>query len=445
MEVVVEVVVGVGEVLASFVPSSVVPPQATPATTSVAPPKTMAARVAREMGWGTPVLWALLQKGQVVSVARTWRAHEAQSFKDMALRVHSNARLVQPKIDLWRLLPRVTYAARRHEGSKDVSLGLAYALVLAVRSPLVSASLAARALVWALRAQRRQRKYATAEGLHARIRSERATETYEPPRSLFSSHRVTRRTHHGMPVFSLVPKDKATDESGLRFVYLHGGAYVSEIAPQHWGLVAELSQSLGCEAIVPIYPLAPEHHAAEVVESVVGLMESLHDARVGRPGRLVLAGDSAGGGLALAVTQALVAKGRGAPDARAVGGLVLLSPWLDGTLSHRDVARIAPRDPWLAPPGLIEAAKLYAGDEGPTSARVSPLYGSFEGLPRTLILAGTRDVLFPDAERYFARSLDEGVDTTFLRYEDMVHVWMLVDALPEAQEARRRMVEWLRA
>lgn len=71
MEVVVEVVVGVGEVLASFEPSSVVPPHATPATTSVAPPKTMAARVAREMGWGTPVLWALLQKGQVVSVART--------------------------------------------------------------------------------------------------------------------------------------------------------------------------------------------------------------------------------------------------------------------------------------------------------------------------------------------------------------------------------------
>lgn len=441
MDVVVEVVVGVGEVLASFVPSSVVPPQATPATTSVAPPKTMAARVAREMGWGTPVLWALLQKGQVVSVARTWRAHEAQSFKDMALSVHSNGRLVQSKIDIWRLLPRVTYAARRHDALPDVSPVLLPTLARTARSHGMSTSLAARALVWALRAQRRQRKYATAEGLHARIRNERATETYEPPRALFDSHRVIRRTHHGMPVFSLVPKERGPAESGLRFVYLHGGAYVSEVAPQHWALVAELSRSLGCEAIVPIYPLAPEHHAAEVVEAVVSLVESLQDARVGGPGRLVLVGDSAGGGLALAVTQALVAKGRTA----IVNGLVLLSPWLDGTLAHHDVARIAPSDPWLAPPGLVEAAKLYAGEEGPESARVSPLFASFEGLPRTLILAGTRDVLFPDAERYFARSLAEGVDTTFLRYEDMVHVWMLVDALPEAQEARRRVVEWLRA
>ena len=98
MDVLVEVVVEVGEVLASLVPSSVLPPHATPATTSVAPPKTIAARVAREMGCGTAVLWTLLQKGHVVSVVRTWRAQEAQSFNDMALRVHSNRLRVQLKV-----------------------------------------------------------------------------------------------------------------------------------------------------------------------------------------------------------------------------------------------------------------------------------------------------------------------------------------------------------
>jgi monoterpene epsilon-lactone hydrolase len=307
----------------------------------------------------------------------------------------------------------------------------------------MSTSLAARALVWALRAQRRQRKYASVEGLHERIRSERATETFEPPRSLFDTFpvsRVIRRTHHGMPFFSLLPNEATPSSSGLCLVYLHGGAYVSEVAPQHWGLVADLSRRLGCEVVVPVYPLAPEHHAAEVVATVLALVEHLQDARNGKAGRLVIAGDSAGGGLALAVTQALIAKGRRVPD-----GLVLLSPWLDGTVSHEDVARIAQDDPWLAVPGLVEAARLYAGDEAPACARVSPLFGSFAGLPRTLVLAGTRDVLFPDAQRYFTKSLEESVDTTFLRYEDMVHVWMLVEALPEAQEARRRIVEWLRA
>jgi hypothetical protein len=98
VDVLVEVVVDVGEVLASLVPSSVLPPHATPATTSVAPPKTIAARVAREMGWGTAVLWTLLQKGHVVSVVRTWRAHEAQSFNDMRSSVHSNGVCVQSKV-----------------------------------------------------------------------------------------------------------------------------------------------------------------------------------------------------------------------------------------------------------------------------------------------------------------------------------------------------------
>ena len=152
-------------------------------------------------------------------------------------------------------------------------------------------------------------------------------------------------------------------------------------------------------------------------------------------GTITIMGDSAGGGIALAVTMALRDDARPMP-----GSLVLFSPWLDVTLSDPEQRALAPRDPILAPPGLLAAGRAYANGVSPQDSRVSPLFGSFDGLPPVAILSGTRDLLNSDARRVARRA--PGVVQMF-EYPDMPHVWVGLP-IPEAHQALQQAANFVK-
>ncbi|MFE1165958.1 alpha/beta hydrolase [Nocardiopsis sp. NPDC058789] len=255
----------------------------------------------------------------------------------------------------------------------------------------------------------------------------------DPPHWLAARHWITRREVGGFRVYTVRPR--AVTEPGRAVLYLHGGTYVSEIAAWHWVLVSRMADA-GCRVEVPIYGLAPDHTYREAFPFVTAVYrELLEDAS---PSRTLIAGDSAGGGLALALTQTLAGEEL-PPPAR----LVLISPWTDLTMSNPEIAEVEDADPWLAPVGLLEAAGEWAGGDDLAEPRLSPLYGPVAGLPPMDLYIGTRDLLLPDTRRLHERVTEAGGVAELFVEEGAFHIHPLVP-VPEGGDARERIMRTVR-
>ena len=248
-----------------------------------------------------------------------------------------------------------------------------------------------------------------------------------PPRRLTRRHEVSQRTVEGFPCWTVRPRSEPVAAA----VYLHGGAYLAGIARQHWTLIGRLADA-GVRVEVPLYGLAPQHTYRDAYPFVTAVYRQL--VPEAPAGGLVLAGDSSGGGLALGVAQDLVADGGPGPDR-----LVLLSPWLDLTLSHPQLPAYERVDPWLARPGLVEAALAWAGGDDPTAPRLSPGNGPLAGLPPISLFAGTREIGCPDALDLAAAASAAGVQVRLTVVDGALHVYPLVPT-PEGAVGWRAVV-----
>ena len=244
-----------------------------------------------------------------------------------------------------------------------------------------------------------------------------------PPRSQ-AGVPVGVRDDDGWPVVTLGPPS----ERGA-VLALHGGGYVFGPESQHWALWRTVVRSSGRRVVAPLYRLAPEGNAADTVRHVARIAAGL-----AAEGPLALLGDSAGGGLALAVAQRL--RGRGV-----LTPLLLAAPWLDATVSDPRSAGI--RDPWLAAPGLREAARLYGGSLPLEHPLLSPLFADLAGLGAITVASGTRDVLHPDALRLADLAAQPGTPVRLLVGEGLLHNYPLLP-IPEARPAVRAFLDALR-
>ena len=266
-------------------------------------------------------------------------------------------------------------------------------------------------------------------------RVENGERTYtEPSRRLQQKHQVSKRQVNGHLVWTIAPKE---NPSGKHVIYLHGGAYVNSFASQHWALMSKLVQALNCTVTAPNYPHAPEHYVHDVFAFMLPLYNEL--AAVAGSANITLMGDSSGGGISLALAQRLREDGLAQP-----GRLILLSPWLDATLSNPEVAEFDKIDPFLGVEGMKYGGAAYARDVDPKSYLVSPVYGSVRDLAPISLFIGTRDILFPDCRKLRNQADAEGVRIDYREYDEMVHDWML-GPLPEARHAIDEIVDLIRS
>lgn len=258
-------------------------------------------------------------------------------------------------------------------------------------------------------------------------------ESHTPPWSIRRSVDVTLRTDTPWPVYTVTPKK---GRGRGRAIYAHGGAWVHEISPFHWWLLAGLAVKTGTEFTVPIYPLVPLGTAGDVVPVVADLAAALIEEA--GADSVSLLGDSAGGTIALAA--ALVLRDRGIPAPR---DIVLIAPALDLRFIDPLIARIQPYDPWLAVPGPRAAAELWRGDLPIEDPLVSPLFGSLPGLGRITVFTGTHDITHADAVALLHKARAEGHPLDFVQKPNMLHDYPLLP-IPEGAEARRRIAAILR-
>jgi len=264
-----------------------------------------------------------------------------------------------------------------------------------------------------------------------RQRVESGDRTYsEPSKRLHRKYQIAKRTINSHLVWTLTPKQNASEKHVL---YLHGGAYVNSFAPQHWDFMSKLVDMLGCTVTAPNYPHAPEHN----VHDVFALMLPLYNELAAGAGsaNITIMGDSSGGGISLALAQRLREDGHAQP-----GHVVLLSPWLDATLSNPEIAEFDKIDPFLGVEGLKYGGEVYARDVDRKSYLVSPVYGSLKDLAPVTLFIGTRDILYPDCRKLRDNADAEGVRLDYREYDQMVHNWML-GPMPEAKHAIAEIVE----
>jgi acetyl esterase/lipase len=271
----------------------------------------------------------------------------------------------------------------------------------------------------------RKHAFATTEGGHRLLARPKGPSA--PTRAARRRTAVRTRSVVGFDVHAVTRPDPRPDLPVV--VYLHGGAYVNELAPQHWSLVARLASELDVEVWVPVYGLAPEHTATEAHALVGALLDALYDG--GRP--CWLAGDSAGGGLALAAAQLAVGRGRST-----VRGMTLIAPWLDLAMRNPEVDALEPHDPWLARAALRPIADAWAGELSLDDPRVSPLRGEVAGLPPVDLWIGTRDITLPDC-RLLRDRLSGTVELGYHELPGGIHVVPLLP-VPEGEAARQRIV-----
>ena len=273
----------------------------------------------------------------------------------------------------------------------------------------------------------RKPRTATVERARERIAAPKGSP--EPPAALSSRHHVRTRQVRGFLCTTVAPRQGAT---GRAVVYLHGGSYTGQIAKQHWALVSKLADA-GVRVEVPLYGLAPQHTYRDAYPFVTEVYRDLL-AEVDASA-VTIAGDSAGGGLALGFAQTLAAEGLPQPRR-----LVLLSPWLDLTLSHPDLPALEPRDPWLNIDGTVEAGKVWAGGDDPTQPKLSPINGQLAGLAPMDVTVGTRELCLPDVLLLQERAAAAGAQLRVTVCPGAVHVYPLVPA-PEGRAEARRIVE----
>lgn len=229
-----------------------------------------------------------------------------------------------------------------------------------------------------------------------------------------------------------------TDADGVAgdaaIVYLHGGGYTMGNLDSHRNLVAGLSRAAGIRALAVDYGLAPENPFPKAIEDAVSAVQYVQAQGIA-PNRVILAGDSAGGGLTAATLIALRDRGLELPAAG-----VLISPWLDLTQSGATMKSHAALDPMVSAELLEKCSAAYLAGQDAKTPLASPLFADLSGLPPLLIHVGTSEVLLDDARRFDAAARQAGVDSTLEEWDEMIHVWHTFSAmLPEGQQAIDRV------
>ncbi|MDP3304931.1 MAG: alpha/beta hydrolase [Erysipelotrichaceae bacterium] len=240
----------------------------------------------------------------------------------------------------------------------------------------------------------------------------------KPNRMLKSLATVTSTELLGRVIYTATPINQTSD---MHVLFFHGGAYVLGLKNHHYNFISRLVKSIGCKVSIVDYPLAPRYTADDALDVVTRLYIEITEKE--SADKIVLMGDSSGGGLTLGLAQYL--RDRNIPQPKQI---ILLSPWLDVTMQNPDILAIDKLDPILSIEGLKMAGEAYAGNKDPKDPYISPIYGNFKNLSPISLFTSTNDILNADARKLKGMLDQQGIMMRVEEYSGLFHDWMVFNS-----------------
>lgn len=251
-----------------------------------------------------------------------------------------------------------------------------------------------------------------------------------PKVSIMRRNAIQAPDFEGRKLWYVHPKSGVVSDPQKIVIFFHGGAYYYDVMDVHfpaWAKVANLSDTL---VVLPSYPLAPEASPSDITAYAQRLLQKF---RSDFPkAKLIVGGDSAGGGLALQLSQALAKAGEPQPE-----HLILWSPWADVSRDNSALIEQDKRSTVIGLDGSQLAAKLYAGGIDPKDPSISPIYGDLTCLPPMTIVTGTRDLLHPDILRFADKAKGAGASVDLQIWPEQNHYFMYLPQ-PEATKVYKQ-------
>lgn len=227
-------------------------------------------------------------------------------------------------------------------------------------------------------------------------------------------------------IFMIYPKESKTD---LTIMYFHGGSYMAEATKEHWEFIQKLAIDTNSTVIMPDYPLAPKANYKDVFEFAEPFYkETIENIDTNK---LIVMGDSAGGGLALGLMEKISSE-----DIKIPNKIMLISPWLDTRLTNPDIDEVQKRDKQLNKDTLKLAGIAYSlGDD---NYLVNPIDGDISKLKNITIFIGKDDILNPDVDVLKNKALEQGIEIEVKDYENANHIWV-IDKNSDEQIVNKRI------
>lgn len=263
--------------------------------------------------------------------------------------------------------------------------------------------------------------------------------TSKVPEHVINQCNINEEKYQDRSVFILKPKQE--EKSKQTIFYLHGGSYVAELSNAHWKFLSKLTQDTNSTIIVPDYPLTPQYNYIDTF----AMIEPLYKEIIKKVGNshFILMGDSAGGGMALALLEKMVQQ-----EVQKPTKTILISPWLDVSMENPVIKTVQEKDKLLNSELLKVAGICYAGTEERTkNYLVSPIYGPLENLENVIIYTGTNDILNPDVHVLALKAKNSGSHITIKETKEAVHDWLIQRYQDEsyeddlAKEAYKQLIE----
>ncbi|GMN11374.1 alpha/beta hydrolase [Croceitalea sp. MTPC9] len=253
------------------------------------------------------------------------------------------------------------------------------------------------------------------------------------PKGIFFKKHIQRQFQVLKTSITAIGKGNGSDKL---IIFIHGGAFISGPAQHHWDTIKSITKKTEYTIWMCNYPKAPEHQINEISENIDAIYTKATENF--ETENIILLGDSVGGTLITTLAQRLIQEEWPLPKK-----LVLISPVMDSSFSNPDIDKLDSIDPMLSKKGLLSAKKMCAMNNDLKNPIISPLYGSFEGLPETVLYAGDRDITYPDQILVYRKAKQANVDIKLIEGKNMPHIWPFLPIMREAKEALDGLIKTL--
>lgn len=258
------------------------------------------------------------------------------------------------------------------------------------------------------------------------------------PLLLYTKRKIEKSTVLGRNVYNVSPNE---GENEFQIIYFHGGGYAAEAAFHHFDVVDNLIKETNATVTFVEYPLTPEHNVHDAIEMVYEAYKLETEKHPER--RFAIFGDSAGGGLGLALAMTIRDLNQILSEPiKAPEKIVLFSPWLDIGLTNPKIMEIQERDIMLDAEALREVGKRYAYNIRLEDYRVSPIFGDLTHLGSILVFYGSEEIFQPDCEAFGRNTGVEGTKFYGVEYSEMQHDWIVLP-IPERDQTLKEAAEFL--